>query len=57
MEAMELTDEQRKAVMGWLEVIKGGKEQVKKVNVRMVNNKRIGKNAVTEVGGLHPALQ
>ena len=33
-EAMDLTDDQRKAVMGYLEVIKGGKEQTKKVNVR-----------------------
>jgi hypothetical protein len=32
---MNLTDEQRKAIMGWLEVIKGGKEMVKKVNVRL----------------------
>lgn len=32
---MNLTDEQRKAIMGWLEVIKGGKEMAKKVNVRL----------------------
>ncbi|KIM26697.1 hypothetical protein M408DRAFT_330457 [Serendipita vermifera MAFF 305830] len=32
--AMQLTDDQRRAIMGWLEVIKGGKEMVKKVNVR-----------------------
>ena len=44
-EAMDLTDEQRKAVMGWLEVIKGGKDQSKKVNVRF------GKQP------LHPSLQ
>ena len=31
---MVLTDSQRKAIMGWLEVIKGGKEMIKKVNVR-----------------------
>jgi DNA primase small subunit len=31
---MLLTDDQRKAIMGWLEVIKGGKEMIKKVNVR-----------------------
>ena len=44
-EAMALTDEQRKAVMGWLEVIRGGKDATKKVSVRL--------------GGrpLHPALQ
>jgi len=34
-EAMELTDEQRKAVVGWLTVIQGGKEMHKKVNVRI----------------------
>ena len=33
-EAMDLTDDQRRAIMGYLEVIKGGKEQTKKVNVR-----------------------
>lgn len=46
-EAMLLTDEQRKSLMGWLEVIKGGKEQMKKVNVRP------GKG----VSPLHPALK
>ena len=45
-QALALTDEQRKAVMGWLEVIRGGKEQAKKVNVRL------GKAAT-----LHPALR
>jgi hypothetical protein len=34
-EAMELTDDQRKAVVGWLTVIQGGKEMHKKVNVRV----------------------
>ena len=34
-EAMELTDESRKAIVGWLEVIKGGKDMAKKVNVRL----------------------
>ena len=34
-EAMELTDESRKAIVGWLEVIKGGKDVAKKVNVRL----------------------
>ncbi|KZT62405.1 prim-pol domain-containing protein [Calocera cornea HHB12733] len=33
--ALALTDEQRKAIVGYLEVIKGGAEMVKKVNVRM----------------------
>ncbi|CCM00228.1 uncharacterized protein FIBRA_02256 [Fibroporia radiculosa] len=33
-EAMELTDEQRKALVGWLTVIQGGKDMRKKVNVR-----------------------
>lgn len=33
--AMRLTDDQRKAIMGWLEVIKGGKDMTKKVNLRM----------------------
>ncbi|THH30888.1 hypothetical protein EUX98_g3270 [Antrodiella citrinella] len=31
-EAMELTDEQRKALVGWMTVIQGGKEMHKKVN-------------------------
>ncbi|KAI0761280.1 prim-pol domain-containing protein [Trametes elegans] len=34
-EALELTDEQRRALVGWLTVIQGGKEMHKKVNVRM----------------------
>jgi len=33
-EAMELTDEQRRAVVGWLTVVQGGKDMHKKVNVR-----------------------
>lgn len=33
-EAMELTDEQRRALVGNLTVIQGGKEMKKKVNVR-----------------------
>ncbi|CAG8523990.1 14804_t:CDS:2 [Acaulospora colombiana] len=37
--AMNLTDEQRRAIMGWIEVVKGGKEMVKKVNVRMTMGK------------------
>ncbi|KLO19383.1 prim-pol domain-containing protein [Schizopora paradoxa] len=43
-EAMGLTDEQRKSVLGWLEVIKGGKDMTKKVNVRFAG------------GPLHPSL-
>ena len=33
-EALELTDDQRKALVGWLTVIQCGKEMAKKVNVR-----------------------
>ncbi|VDC01980.1 unnamed protein product [Peniophora sp. CBMAI 1063] len=33
-EAMALTDEQRRALVGWMTVVKGGKEMSKKVNVR-----------------------
>jgi DNA primase small subunit len=36
-EALALTDEQRKAIVGWLGVISGGKEMHKKVNVRLGN--------------------
>lgn len=32
--ALDLTDDQRRALVTFLEVIKGGKEQSKKVNVR-----------------------
>ena len=38
-EALELTDDQRKALVGWLTVIQGGKEMAKKVNVRIGTNK------------------
>ena len=44
-DAMQLTDDQRKAVMGWIEVIKGGRDMTKKVNVRAHNRP------------LHPSLQ
>ena len=44
-EAMNLTDEQRKSILGWLEVIKGGKEMIKKVNIRSVGRP------------LHPAVK
>lgn len=46
--AMALTDEQRKAVLGYLDIVRGGKEQAKKVNVRP------GK---TGAGALHPSLR
>ena len=36
-EAIELTDDERKAMVGWLTVIAGGKEMHKKVNVRQPN--------------------
>lgn len=45
-DAMALTDDQRRAVMGWLEVIKGGRDMAKKVNVRLSGR-----------AGLHPSLQ
>lgn len=34
-EAMELTDDQRKAIVGWMTVIHGGKESSKKLNIRL----------------------
>lgn len=33
-EAMELTDDQRKALVGWMTVVHGGQESSKKLNVR-----------------------
>ncbi|KAI0338009.1 prim-pol domain-containing protein [Trametopsis cervina] len=33
-EAMELTDDQRRALVSWMTVIQGGKDMIKKVNVR-----------------------
>ncbi|KAM5543486.1 hypothetical protein V8D89_002737 [Ganoderma adspersum] len=36
-EALELTDDQRRALVGWMTVIHGGKEMHKKVNVRVGN--------------------
>lgn len=44
--AVDLTDDQRRALVTFLEVVKGGKEQAKKVNVRF------GRDAQ-----LHPALE
>ena len=37
-EAMELTDDERKALVGWMTVIQGGKDVNKKVNVRTGSN-------------------
>ena len=34
-EAMELTDDERRALVNWMTVIQGGKEMHKKVNVRL----------------------
>ncbi|KAF9467308.1 hypothetical protein BDZ94DRAFT_1185702 [Collybia nuda] len=34
-EAMELTDDQRKAIVGWMTVIHGGKESSKKLSIRL----------------------
>ena len=34
-EAMELTDDERRALVNWMTVIQGGKETLKKVNVRL----------------------
>lgn len=34
-EAMDLTDDQRKALVSWMTVIQGGKEASKKLNIRM----------------------
>ena len=45
-EAMALTDEQRRALVGWMTVVQGGKDMVKKVNVRR-----------TPTGPLPPALK
>jgi len=39
-EAMDLTDQQRKALVGWLTIIHGGKESSKKLNVHNNQNGR-----------------
>jgi DNA primase small subunit len=49
-EAMELNDEGRKAIVGWFEVIKGGKEMGNKVHVRLSATKN-------NPGVLPPSLQ
>ncbi|KAG9123351.1 hypothetical protein FRC07_015058 [Ceratobasidium sp. 392] len=50
-EAMDLTDDQRRAIVQYIEVVKGGKEQIKKVNVRLPASGSYGP------GPLHPALE
>ncbi len=47
--ALALTDEERKAIMSWLEVIKGGKDMSKKVHVRQ--------SAGSKPSELHPSLR
>jgi len=47
---MELNDEGRKAIVGWFEVIKGGKEMGNKVHVRLGATKN-------NAGILPPSLQ
>jgi len=56
---MDLTDDQRRSIMGYLEVVKGGKEKTKKVNVRGHSKDKDAmkalhpslKNSLTELGG------
>ncbi|KAG8736472.1 hypothetical protein FRC10_009298 [Ceratobasidium sp. 414] len=48
--AMDLTDDQRRAIVQYIEVVKGGKDQIKKVNVRLPAAGSFGP------GPLHPAL-
>src|SRR5258706_982314 len=50
-EAMDLTNDQRRSIMGYLEVVKGGKEKTKKVNVRGHSK---DKDAIE---ALHPSLK
>ncbi|KAG8711876.1 hypothetical protein FRC09_020374 [Ceratobasidium sp. 395] len=50
-EAMDLTDDQRRAMVQYIEVVKGGKDQIKKVNVRLPASGSYGP------GPLHPALE
>ncbi|CAE6457758.1 unnamed protein product [Rhizoctonia solani] len=49
-EAMDLTDDERRAIVQYIEVVKGGKDQTKKVNIRP----SASGNAT---GPIHPALQ
>jgi DNA primase small subunit len=51
-EAMELTDEQRRAMVGWLTVVQGGKDMKKKVNVRLQ-----GKRFDDKAWPLPPAIE
>ncbi|KAB5595833.1 DNA primase small subunit [Ceratobasidium theobromae] len=50
-EAMDLSDDERRAIVHYIEVVKGGKEQIKKVNVRAPASGSFGP------GPLHPALR
>ncbi|CUA68839.1 DNA primase small subunit [Rhizoctonia solani] len=50
-EAMELTDDERRTIVQYIEVVKGGKDQVKKVNIRLPASGNSGP------GSIHPALQ
>jgi DNA primase small subunit len=52
-EAMQLSDDQRKALMGWLEVVKGGKDMAKKVNVRS----SLASKAKMVPSSFHPFIQ
>jgi len=47
--ALALSDDSRRAIVNYIEIVKGGKEMTKKVNVRLVH--RNG-----SVSGLHPML-
>ncbi|CEL62653.1 DNA primase small subunit [Rhizoctonia solani AG-1 IB] len=49
-EAMDLTDDERRAIVQYIEVVKGGKDQVKKVNIR-------SSASGNTPGSIHPALQ
>ncbi|KAH9888072.1 prim-pol domain-containing protein [Cubamyces lactineus] len=54
-EALELTDEQRRALVGWLTVIQGGKEMHKKVNVRL-NSKPLPPSLASAYKMLEPVF-
>ena len=43
-EALELTDDQRKALVGWMTAVQGGKETHKKVNVRLPPSGKLPQN-------------
>ncbi|CAE6426328.1 unnamed protein product [Rhizoctonia solani] len=50
-EAMDLTDDERRAIVQYIEVVKGGKDQVKKVSIRPPASGNFAP------GPIHPALQ